>query len=129
MCLTLFDEMDYDMVSLKEDCTTEKYRVLKRFQTSHGTLYLMSGFDDNKYKHTTKFPNKKRQEQLGKERKEMIRTCIVWRWLGRRAFAFDRNYGGKRKRCEAYADLKVQAKKRFPEDPESRKNFAVGKTH
>jgi hypothetical protein len=126
LCLTLFDEMEYDFVSLEPETKGCKdYVVEKTFRTSHGTVYLMSAYDDFNHKHRARFPGRKRNREIKKERKGLIRVAVVWRWLGRRTFAFDVDYKGERKRCEVWDDCKQLAKEKWPNCTKSRDNFSV----
>ena len=126
MCLTLFDEMEYDIVELEPIPGTngKKYVVEHTFRTSHGTLYLMSGFCDFNHKHTAHFPRKKRNTELGKQKLGLIRVAIVWRWLGRRTFAFGREYKRQRNRCEALEDCQKLVETEW-KCIQSRENFTV----
>lgn len=125
MCLTLFDGMDYDIVTIESQTRGKKdYVVQKSFKTSHGSLYLMSATDDFNSKHRAKFPP---QRKTGKKKKGLIRVAIVWRWLGRRTFAFDSDYTGWRQRCEVWEDCKTLAKQKWPNCSTSRGNFKVEK--
>ena len=122
MCLSLFDSMDYDIVTLEPRTSGCKdYIVEKTFKTSNGTLYLMSAFCDFNHKHRAKFPSRVK----GKKKRGLIRTAIIWRWLGRRTFGFDTDYQGERKRCEVWDDCKKLAKRKWPHCTKSRENFDV----
>jgi len=126
MVLSLFDDMHYDIVTMEPMTKGQKdYKILKRFTTSHGSLYLMSAFTDIESKHTAEFPQSWIVDGKGKKKKGLIRVGVAWRWVSRRAFAFDHDYMGERKRCEVWHDCKQLALKRYPRCQKCQCNFDV----
>ena len=93
--------------------------MVTTFVLGHMTVYILSAFDDIKWKHQCRFD---------KEHTSPVRLALVFRWLGRRTKFFERDYKGERQAMELIPFPNSALSEKFPWSEQCRQNFGVTRT-
>lgn len=114
LVVNLFDSQ---MMKLSD---VETKREVGSFLTEHMSIYVLSAFDDIRYRHTTTFLGTKGANE------SKVRISLVYRWLGRRTKAFCGDYNGELRWCEYHPNPNAKVKAKFPRCREHQKGFRHG---
>ncbi len=109
MVLSLFHSIDFMFVDLNI-----KNKIIFQMKTEHGSVYIMTEYDDSMWKHAAKFAG---------EQWKLLRLCIAHRCLGRRQKAHCADYKGEERLKEVHLNPNQDVKKYFPDDVKGQEIF------